>query len=115
MGANTIGGSLFTIGNFWIEAIEAYNGRLFWERFLGSEEWMFVADLDASGNLITYDSSLIATAPGWTNQFPLEIHINPYNTHLYFFVPGTPPIIYKSIRPLHKFIKFHHLVADYSR
>lgn len=92
-------GSLYTIGSYPIEAIEVFNSRLFYQRKLGNEEWMFVSDLDALGNIISLDSSLIATSPGWNNQFPLEIHINPFNNYVYFFVPGSPPTIYKSSDP----------------
>lgn len=96
VGASVTASSIFTIDNRPIEAVEAYNSRLFWEIIKGPEEWMFIADLDASGNLITLDSSLIDTSPGWTNQFRLEIHINPFNNYVYLFVPGDPPFIYKS-------------------
>lgn len=92
-------GSLYTIGTFPVEAIEAHDSRVFYEKRLGNEEWMFILDIDLSGNIIATDSSLIATSPGWSNQFPLEIHINPYDDHVYLFVPGSPPTIYKSSDP----------------
>ncbi|MFC2107729.1 hypothetical protein ACFLRY_05290, partial [Bacteroidota bacterium] len=94
--ASITASSIFTIGDFWVEAIEAYNSRLFFERNKGPQEWMYVADLDMSGNLTSIDSSLIATSPGWTNQFPLEIHVNPFNNYVYLFVSGKTPFIYKS-------------------
>ncbi len=92
-------GSIYKIGSYPIEAIEVYNSRLFYERVLGNEEWMYVSDLDAMGNIINVDSSLIDVSPGWMNQFPIEIHINPNNNHVYLFVPGSPPTIYKSSDP----------------
>ncbi len=92
-------GSLYTIGNFPIEAIEAHDSRVFYEKMLGPEEWMFIMDIDASGNVVATDSSLIDTSPGWNNSIPLEIHINPHNDHVYLFVPGYPPTIYKSSDP----------------
>jgi len=97
--AGTAPGSLYTIGSYPIEAVEAYDSRLFYEKSMGNEEWMFISDLDAMGNIINIDSSLIATSPGWMNQFPLEIHVNPSNNYVYVFVPGSPPIIYKSSDP----------------
>ncbi len=99
VGASTAASSIFTIQNRPIEAVEAYNSCLFWEIKKGPEEWMYIADLNASGNLITLDSSLIDTSPGWTNQFRLEIHINPFNNYVYLFVPGDPPFIYRSSDP----------------
>lgn len=99
LAASITPGSRYKIGHYPIEAIEAHDSRVFYEKTLGPEEWMFVLDIDASGNIVAKDSSLIDTYPGWTNDLPLEIHINPYNDHVYLFVPGYPPTIYKSSDP----------------
>ena len=97
--AGTTSGSLYTISSEPIEAIEVYNSTLFYEKKFGNEEWMFISNLDALGNILNKDSSLIAVSPGWGNQFPLEIHINPFNNFVYIFVSGAPPFIYKSSDP----------------
>ena len=94
--ASTAVGSRYTIGSYPVEAVEAYQGRLFFERHWGLDEWLYICDLDATGNITSWDSCLIASSAGWNPQFRMEIHISPLDTHLYYFVPGTPPTIYKS-------------------
>jgi hypothetical protein len=92
-------GSRYTIGTFIVEAVEAYQGRLFFERNKGPEEWLYICDLDASGNIVAWDSTLIVSGVVWNTPYKLEIHISPFDNHVYFFVPGAPPIIYRSSDP----------------
>lgn len=92
-------GSRYTVGNFIVEAVEAYQGRLFFEMHKGPEEWLYICDLDASGNIVAWDSTMIASGVVWNTPYKLEIHISPFDNHLYFFVPGAPPIIYRSSDP----------------
>lgn len=89
-------GSRYLIGNYFVEAIEAFDGKLFYEMHLGPQEWFFFCNLDASGNIISKDSCLIATSPGWSPPTRMEIHVSPFDNHIYYFVPGSPPFIYKS-------------------
>jgi len=96
IGASTTAGSVYVIGNYMVEAIEAYDSRLFWIRHQGSDEYMFSADISLTGTLSNFDSSLIVASSGWNPPSILEIHINPVNKKLYVFVPGYPPLFYKS-------------------
>jgi hypothetical protein len=94
---STTAGSLYTISHdAMVEAIEAYDSRVFFEVSKAPEEWMFIFDIDGSGNIVAIDSTLIDTYPGWNNEFPIEIHVNPYNNYVYLYIPGYPPTIYKS-------------------
>ncbi len=92
-------GSRYSIGNFIVEGVEAYQGRLFFERRFGTQEWLYICDLDAAGNITSWDSSLIATSPGWSSMFRPEIHVSPFDNYVYFFAPGAPPFIYRSSDP----------------
>lgn len=92
-------GSLYTIGTFPVEAVEAYDSKLFYERNIGGAEYMYVATLDGSGNIVSTTNSLITSSSIWTNQFPLEIHVNTFDFRVYLFVSGSPPIIYRSSDP----------------
>lgn len=89
-------GTRYLIGNYFVEAIEAYNGKLFYEMHRGSEEWFYFCNLDLSGNITSKDSCLIASSPGWAPSSRMEIRVSPYDGHIYYFVPGSPPFIYKS-------------------
>jgi len=96
LGTSITAGSRFTIGSFFVEAVEAKNGKLFYERRWGGDEYLWICNLNSSGQIIGHDSTRIAISPGWMTQFRIRILISPYDDHVYVFVPGTPPKIYKS-------------------
>ena len=96
IGVGTTIGSSYLIEPIFVEAVEAYNSVLLWQLKKGNQEWMYVADIMSTGSLTNIDSTLIATSPGWLPTDDFEIHINPKNQHVYFYVPGQTPQIYKS-------------------
>ncbi len=96
--ANTTASSVSVIDPIIIEAIEAHNSRLFWQRNVGGNQLLYSADIAASGSLTNIKSSILSTG-SWYPSMDIEIHVNTNNNLVYVFVSGQTPAIYKSSDP----------------
>ena len=92
--------SIYSVDPDYAEAIEAYHGFLFYEKFMGNDEYLYFTSINTDGSIGTISSLLIDSNPGWDNRFKIDILVSPYDDYLYIFVPGGGanggPFIYKS-------------------
>jgi hypothetical protein len=89
-------GSFYVVDSSRVEAVEAYNGYVFYLKRLGADYYMYYGPISVTGSVVTIDSVLLAGGATWTPRFNIVIKINPKNKHVYVFIPGGPPQIYKS-------------------
>ncbi len=103
LATNTSASSLYTVTEHFVEAIEAFDSFLFYLTQFGPDAYLFYASVDVSGNVGGIDSVLVASSAGWDMQFRIQIMVSPYDNHVYIFVPGNPPTMYKSSEPYDSF------------
>ncbi len=95
-GADISSGSAYAIDSDFIEALEAYNGYLFYIKKVASDEIFYFTPISSSGTTGTIDNTTVEYGVTWTPQFKVRIMVNPSNRRVYIFVPGVSPTIYES-------------------
>ena len=89
-------GSAYCVDREPVDAVEAYYGHLFYLKKVGADEIMYFAPISSSGTVGTIDFTTLQLHPTWAPRFKIRIMVHPINKHVYVFIPGDPPFIYKS-------------------
>ncbi len=95
-GADVTSGSAYTVDKDFVEALEAFNGYLFYIKKVGPDEIMYYAPISSSGSVGTINNVTVEYGASWSPTFKIRIMINPATGKVYVFVPGVSPSIYES-------------------
>ncbi len=89
-------GSLSYLESKPIDAMEAINGYLFYLNEEGPDDVFYYAKISKDGEVGQVNKSYLDPHVPLPENERIVIAVHPINRHVYVFVPGSPPHIYKS-------------------